>query len=200
MFAALYQLNPAEAGGTEWAPEYFGKDIWCTEEDWPAHFEVSGIGVDPSKGAKDKQGDYCGIVFVGRYNGVLYVDANGERRNAKDIVRAVRQFADAHKPDAVGFETDQFQQLIADQMQADAPDMLKRWTVSANAYRRRAEAGSDRGFSPSFPHRRFKFRVTPGCRLLVDQLMDFPPADHDNGPDALEQAFRVLYYLLGITA
>ena len=26
----------------------------------------------------------------------------------------------------------------------------------------------------------------PGCRLLVDQLMDFPLADHDDGPDALE--------------
>ena len=25
MFAALYQLNPAEVGGTEWNPEYFGQ-------------------------------------------------------------------------------------------------------------------------------------------------------------------------------
>ncbi len=57
-----------------------------------------------------------------------------------------------------------------------------------------------RKLSPYITDRRLKFRVTPGCRLLVDQLMDFPAADHDDGPDALEQAFRVLYYLLGITA
>jgi predicted phage terminase large subunit-like protein len=197
-FAALYQQDPSEAGMNEWAPEYFARDIWCKDADWPAHFEVSGIGVDPSKGAKDKQGDYCGIVFVGRYNGVFYINANGERRNAKDIVRAVRQFADAHKPDAVGFETDQFQQLIADQMQADAPDMLKQWKVLQMPTGGKPKRVRILRLSPYITQRRFKFRETPGCRLLVDQLMDFPTADHDDLPDALEQCLRVVYHLLGI--
>ena len=30
-----------------------------------------------------------------------------------------------------------------------------------------------------------------GYRLLVDQLMDFPLADHDGGPDALEMCTRL---------
>jgi predicted phage terminase large subunit-like protein len=208
MFAALYQLNPAEVGGTEWAPEYFGQDIWCQEADggpeclssWPPQFEVSGIGVDPSKGAKDRQGDYCAIVFLGRRNGMFYVDANLEPRNSRDVVRAVRQFADSHRPDAIGFESDQFQELLSQQMQADAPDMLQRWKILEMPTGGKPKQVRIRKLSPYITDRRLRFRVTPGCRLLVDQLMDFPAADHDDGPDALEQAFRVLYYLLGITA
>jgi len=32
---------------------------------------------------------------------------------------------------------------------------------------------------------------SPGTRLLVDQLRDFPAGDHDDGPDALEMALRL---------
>ena len=38
---------------------------------------------------------------------------------------------------------------------------------------------------------RFKSR-SAGTTLLVQQLQDFPVGDHDDGPDALEQALRVL--------
>jgi predicted phage terminase large subunit-like protein len=33
---------------------------------------------------------------------------------------------------------------------------------------------------------------SPGTKLLVDQLRDFPTADHDDGPDSLEMALRVM--------
>ena len=40
--------------------------------------------------------------------------------------------------------------------------------------------------------RNFRFKAdSPGCRLPVDQLMDFPLADHDDGPDALEMCTRL---------
>jgi predicted phage terminase large subunit-like protein len=38
----------------------------------------------------------------------------------------------------------------------------------------------------------FVFRDSPGCKLLVDQLGEFPRGDHDDGPDALEMAVRGL--------
>ena len=198
-FAALYQQDPAEAGGNEWSPEYFGRDVWCPETDWPQQFEVSAIGVDPSKGAKDKLGDYSGIVFVGRHHGIFYVDANMERRNARDIVRAVRGFADKYHPDAIGIETDQFQELLASQMQAEDAGMLKQYTILKMPTGGKAKTVRIMRLSPYIVDRRFRFRETPGCRLLVDQLMDFPTADHDDGPDAQEQAMRVIYHLLGIT-
>ena len=41
-------------------------------------------------------------------------------------------------------------------------------------------------------NRELRFKAdSPGCRLLVDQLMDFPLADHDDGPDALEMCCRL---------
>jgi predicted phage terminase large subunit-like protein len=43
----------------------------------------------------------------------------------------------------------------------------------------------------TYLHRRqVRFRSTPGSRMLVDQLRDFPEAAHDDGPDALELAVR----------
>jgi hypothetical protein len=41
---------------------------------------------------------------------------------------------------------------------------------------------------------RFKTR-SPGTALLVQQLQDFPLGDHDDGPDALEQALRLMIEL-----
>jgi hypothetical protein len=41
---------------------------------------------------------------------------------------------------------------------------------------------------------RFKTR-SPGTALLVQQLQDFPWGDHDDGPDALEQALRLMIEL-----
>ena len=32
---------------------------------------------------------------------------------------------------------------------------------------------------------------SPGCRLLVEQLIDFPLAEHDDGPDTLEMCMRL---------
>ena len=165
------------------------------EKDWPNEFQVRVMSVDPSKGAKDTQGDYCAIVFMGLCHEMLYVDANLEPRNAKDIVRAVRQFAAVRRPEAIGFETDQFQQLLADQMQADAPDMFRQWTILQMPTKGVPKEVRIRRLSPYITDRRFKFRETPGCRLLVDQLIDFPTAEKDDGPDALEQALRVLYHV-----
>jgi hypothetical protein len=36
-----------------------------------------------------------------------------------------------------------------------------------------------------------RVRDTPGGRLLVKQLQEFPLSDHDDGPDALEMAIRL---------
>ena len=47
-------------------------------------------------------------------------------------------------------------------------------------------------------NRELRFKAdSPGCRLLVDQLMDFPLADHDDGPDALEMCYRLPLEVLG---
>ena len=105
---------------------------------------------------------------------MFYVDANGERRNAKDIVRAVRQFADAHKPDAVGFETDQFQQLIADQMQADVPDMLKQWKVLQMPTGGKAKRSAFCGSRPTLRSGDSSFAKRPAAGCWLTSSWTFP--------------------------
>ena len=49
-----------------------------------------------------------------------------------------------------------------------------------------------RSLTPLLAQHRLKFkRNSPGSRLLVEQLRDFPNGDHDDGPDALEMALRL---------
>ncbi len=42
---------------------------------WPRKFDLRLVCVDPGKGASDRQGDYCAIVFVGVLDRFVYVDA-----------------------------------------------------------------------------------------------------------------------------
>jgi hypothetical protein len=45
--------------------------------------------------------------------------------------------------------------------------------------------------------RRLRFMAnSPGTRLLVEQLQEFPIGDHDDGPDALEMALRLAVEVL----
>ena len=37
---------------------------------------------------------------------------------------------------------------------------------------------------------------SPGTRLLVEQLKEFPIGDHDDGPDAVEMAVRLAAKML----
>ena len=49
-----------------------------------------------------------------------------------------------------------------------------------------------RRLGPFLSQRRLRFRSgSPGTRLLVEQMREFPTGDHDDGPDALEMAVRL---------
>ena len=193
-YAALYDQNPGDAGGAEWPASYFGPWIWCEPEHWPSTFDLRIVSLDPSKGKSDKHGDYSAIVFVGVKNGLVYVDANLERRPPHEIVRDTLKMVIKYRPQFLGIEANQFQELLVhefelqcgqrftDQIGIHATPMVN--TISKEVRVRR--------LGPYIVNREFRFkRDSPGCHLLVDQLMDFPNADHDDGPDALEMAIRL---------
>jgi hypothetical protein len=49
---------------------------------------------------------------------------------------------------------------------------------------------------PYLSQRQLRFKSkSPGTALLVQQLRDFPAADHDDGPDALEMNLRLMIEL-----
>jgi phage terminase large subunit-like protein len=54
-----------------------------------------------------------------------------------------------------------------------------------------------RRLTPLLSQGRLRFKAgSKGAKLLVEQLRDFPCGEHDDGPDALEVAWRLSCELL----
>ncbi len=192
-YAALYDQNPGEAGGSEWPASYFGPWIWCDDEDWPVTFDWSVVAVDPSKGKSDKHGDYSAIVFVGVKNRALYVDADLERRPPHKIVRDAMEMCVKYGPGCLKVESNQFQELMIDFFQDEWASRYPNWQLPVEPVENTEnKIVRIRRLGRYIVNRDLRFKKSsPGCHILVDQLMDFPNAEHDDGPDALEMAVRL---------
>jgi predicted phage terminase large subunit-like protein len=178
--------------GAEWPPEYFPPSMWFT--DWPEHLVAKVITLDPSKGRKDKPGDYSAFVLLGIDKaGVCWIDgdADNTRTTTQQVARAVdlcREF----EPVALGIETNQFQELLAMDVRRVGPNLpvygIKNFSTPKDV--------RIRSLTPYLARGDFRFRRTKGGELLVQQLQEFPEAKHDDLPDALEMAVRLLHWLL----
>ena len=95
------------------------------------------------------------------------------------------------QPDGFAVEVNQFQQLLADELNR----LSQEWNVLLPLYtidNRVKKAVRIRRLTPWPAQGRIRFKGdSPGARLLVEQLRDFPNGDHDDGPDALEMATRL---------
>ena len=189
-WAALYQQTPRAGGGVEWPQEYFDKSLMFDE--WPESLQQKVIALDPSKGANARHGDYSAIVRLGRTaDGTLWVEGDLARRSTEEIVSATVNAQMEWNADALVIEINQFQELLAAQI-ADRgrengmplPIVQVNNTVSKMVRIRR--------LGPYLYQKAFRFKNTPGTRLLLDQLRDFPVHAHDDGPDSLEMALRVM--------
>ena len=185
------QNRPMLPEQCEWSEALFDESIWFDE--WPQHFKIKTIALDPSKGSDAKRGDFSAFVLLGiDENGIHYVDADMSRRSTSRIVsdgvELVRQFV----PDAFGVESNQFQQLLADAFSEEfrrqnlpsvSPWMIENRTNKMIRIRR---------LSPLISGKKIRFKSgSSGARILVEQLQTFPIGDHDDGPDALEMSIRL---------
>ena len=102
-------------------------------------------------------------------------------------------FCEQKKPDFVGIEAEQFQELLVHEFERQCgEDYDLRWSIWKMMSRGFSKIARIRRLSQYVLNRELRFKAdSPGCRLLVDQLMDFPLGDHDDGPDALEMCFRL---------
>ena len=187
---ALYQQQPRTGGGVEWPESYFDRSLLF--EEWPEGIAMKTMALDPSKGASSRHGDYSAIVLLARTSdGTLWVEADLARRSTEDIVGAVLELQEKFMAEAVAIETNQFQELLAGQIQtaSRAGGVLMPIVPIVNTV---SKVVRIRRLGPYLAARGVRFRNTPGTRLLLDQLKDFPVANHDDGPDSLEMALRVM--------
>lgn len=190
------QSSPISPELCEWPEEYFGDDIWFDE--WPALFQVKVMTLDPSKGRGDRLGDYSAYVklLVDRH-GACYVQADLARRPTPQMVADGVAIYRDFMPTVFGVESTQYQELLIGEFAAE----FRRqglWGVQPlpvpNIENKQVRI---RRIGPLLAMHRLHFKThCPGTQKLVEQCKDFPLADHDDGPDALEMATRLAAELL----
>ncbi len=185
------QNVPVDPEECEWPEDYFGDWIWFDE--WPGRLELRVIALDPSKGSDSRTGDYSAFVLLGvDAASTIYVDADLARRPTPQIVAAGVELVRRFQPHAFGVETNQFQELLAGEFErAFAQQGLLSQAVTPldNTTPKQVRI---RRLGPLLSSRRLRFKShSVGARMLVDQLREFPMADHDDGPDAAEMALRL---------
>lgn len=189
-WAALYDQSPRSSGGVEWPPEYFPNSIWFDE--WPnVPMVLKVIGVDPSKGASASSGDYSAIVKMGMdAQGNIWCEAIMERLPAESLIDLVIETQDQFRADAIAFETNQFQELLAvgvrqKALQAGFPVPVV--SVINNI----AKTVRIRRLGPYLRQGQFRFKAkSKGTTIMIKQMQSFPNDAHDDGPDALEMGLR----------
>lgn len=187
---------PLAAELCEWPESYFGPWIWSSSP--PPAEAVRTLALDPSKGADARLGDYAALVALSLDSrGIFHVDADLSRRPLAETVAETVQWCRRCRPAALGVEANQFQQLLCDELAAALEGVglvgLPVFALTNQA----PKVVRIRRLAPLLAQRRLRFKVgSPGTRLLVEQLQDFPLGDHDDGPDALEMAVRLADELL----
>jgi predicted phage terminase large subunit-like protein len=187
VWQSLYQQNPIAEGTTEWPEKLFGDSIWFDE--WPREWRLRVMALDPSKGRTAGYGDYSAFaMLVIGHDAIGYIDADMSVRHVSEIVETAIELARNFKPEGFTVETNQFQSLLADEMLRVARE--RGITLPIYPIENRVpKVVRIRRLTPLLAQGKLRFKAnSPGARLLVRQLRDFPNADHDDGPDALEMA------------
>jgi predicted phage terminase large subunit-like protein len=157
--------------------EIVGKDLYIV------------ASVDPSMGKAG--GDYSGIVTLGMdTNSQIYVlEADIEKRHPDVIIDDVLNKQTKYAYEKVGVEDNQFQEFFKDSMNKRAAELAIQINIVG------VRAVSDKilrieSLQPDIKNGRIKFRRDQ--QRLIEQLVNFPSADHDDGPDALEIGVKLL--------
>lgn len=185
------QNSPINPEACEWPEAYFDETIWF--DAWPANLLVKTLAIDPSKGSDARRGDYSAMVMLGvDRRGVIYVEADLARRPTPQIVADGVEWARRFQPDVFGVEANQFQDLLAVQFEMELRRANACGARPTPIDNRTNKLVRIRRLGPYLATGRLRFKDhSPGTRLLVEQLEEFPIGDHDDGPDALEMAIRL---------
>jgi predicted phage terminase large subunit-like protein len=185
------QNVPLSAELCEWPESYFGDAIWFDQ--WPERAQVKTLALDPSKGSDARRSDYSAFVLLAvDPQGMFYVEADLGRRPTPEIVAQGVEHYRRFGPDGFAVEANQFQELLAADFEAEfrRQGMLSARPVAFD--NRVNKQVRIRRLGPYLASRRMRFKNgSPGTRLLLEQLREFPAGDHDDGPDALEMAIRL---------
>lgn len=146
---------------------------------------------DPSMGKAG--GDYSAIITGGMdSNSQVYIlDADLQKRHPDIIISDVLAKHEYYQYKAFGVEENQFQEYFKDAMQRKIDEEKRGKGLIIKGIR----SHSDKilriqSLQPDIRNGRIKFKKSQ--QRLIDQLLNFPTAEHDDGPDALEILMSIL--------
>jgi phage terminase large subunit-like protein len=179
--------------GAEWLPEYF-QNCWFDEWPDPARGGIKVIALDSSKGKGGKTGDYSAFVKLLWVDGLLYADA--DMRNDRDgsmISQTGVELFKEWQPHYFVVEEEMGQDLLIADMHRIADEQRIVMPLTPMGTDKINKEVRIRRLTPYVSRRQFRYKSnSPGAKMLVDQMMAFPQAEHDDGPDALEYSVRLL--------
>lgn len=191
------QARVASVESNEWPDSYFDDHIWF--EQWPERLKVRVLVLDPSKGKDARRGDYSAFIDLGIGNdGLVYVDADLARRPTSQMVADGVAIYLRTRPDAFGVESNAWQDLLGGEFgrafQEAGLEDTEPYTINNNT----PKVVRIRKLGPLLAQKRLRFRSgSPGVLLTISQMRDFPDKNaHDDGPDALEMAYRLARQML----
>lgn len=199
IWETMYQGNPVTPDGNLWDGNLFVDNdevtVWCDE--LPQDILYCTVAVDHALGRDLKNSDYSAIVAlaVTKSSDRLYVKASLERTGPDQTIERLIDFIRdlPVQPDIIGSDANQFQSFIvniaADRLQ-DAgvitPIIPIEEDMRMNKENRIMELDG------SVRHQDFMFVRDKGTEILVSQLKQFPHGRHDDGPDALHMACKMM--------
>lgn len=192
------QNSPIHPEMCEWAEHYFETERFWVENRLSKP-TIRVMALDPSKGKEATRGDFSAYVMLEMdADGDFYVDAELVRCPVEELVELGVQLYQTFQPDIFGVEGNQFQDLLADifaeKFRKSRLPPIRPWLI----HNRVSKEIRIRRIGPYLASGKLHFQAnSPGVRLLVEQLRQFPAGDHDDGPDALEMALRLVAKQLG---
>ncbi len=191
VFLREKQNSPLATEYNEFPDEYF-EDVWA--DAFPQDIVATTLALDPSKGRDASAGDYSAFVVAALApDGTIFIDATLGRFPTSELVDEAFEIWRRYRPDVFAVETNQFQELLRDELERS---FRERGVPDAALFPIENRLNKNvriRRLGAPLSKRKLRFlRDNPSNKLLIEQLQAFPCGAHDDGPDALEMALRVL--------
>lgn len=180
--------------GAEFPGEYFGDELFVGR--MPSGCYAKVVALDPSKGKHAKRGDYQAAVAVGVWESCCYVDAVLQRVPVGQAVDATVALAMRYGCRTIAYEANNFQELLGAEFERRLQGHRFHGITVLPIVNTANKEGRIQSLDPFLRNRELRFVDSPGTRLLLQQLKEFPMAAHDDGPDALEMAIRTSLAML----
>ena len=162
----------------EWIQYYEDSDLIGKE------LYIAGA-CDPSMGKKG--GDYSAIITGGMdSNRYIYVlDADLQKRHPDVIISDTLSLHEQYQYKLFGVEDNQFQEYFKDALQKKIDEEKRgKGLIVKGIHSHSDKVLRIQSLQPDIRNGRIKFKRDQ--QKLIEQILNFPSADHDDGPDALE--------------